>query len=951
MDTYANIKMIATGLIEQSKQVAENQLTLEVIKDCVFKAISITGTQEEDYSSKMIAEFERDYKTYVGEAMTLQSDQDGWEPWLAKAKTAIQWSYWLRYRTHLLRHENYPKPVVDKVDEVTDQILNNLQDPTVEGPWDRRGMVVGHVQSGKTTNYAGVICKAADAGYKVIIVLTGFHNNLRTQTQIRLEEAFVGYDITASDDSRVRVPVGVGRISSDPDLRVDTITNRSEDGDFSRQVANNFSINPGGRPLVFVIKKNVSVLKNLIKYLEYVSNDKDKYGNPHISKVPLLLIDDEADQGSVDTSILEFDEAGDPDPDHEPKPLNRLIRKILFIFSQSAYIGYTATPFANIFIHDEVESEQYGLDLFPRSFITTLETPSNYIGPKEVFGLGEDNEESRVMGLPITRPITDYSASDSLSEKSGWMPPKHDRTHVPLYENDRSVPPSLREAVLVFILGCAVRTLRGQEKKHSTMLVHVTRFVDVQERVYEQIHNLLRDYQDILAYGEEGSRANLMEEFRLLWDGNIKDKLNFIEVNAAIGDDQCPSHPWADINKVIALVTQSIKVRRINGSAGDVLDYETHKNKGLNVIAIGGDKLSRGLTLEGLIVSYFTRPSRMYDTLMQMGRWFGYRDGFLDVCRLYAPKGLIEWFEHITDASDELRKEFMLMCEMGDTPSSYGQRVRSHPVLMITSQVKMRHSLELTLSYQGAISETIVFSRADKDVEGNYNAMTGLLERIDDYAPQRRRPIRKKEQNEREEENGKYLWSHVKADDVLEFLRQYTSPSQHVRKVNTELLANYIEKQIGKGDLSEWSVMLAGNPLSKKSPVVNIGGIRSRQIFRANHGLAADSLTFAPTSYRIRRLVSPSDESWDLTKDQYDYASSLVENAERKTPGGPEIRVARDKAEAILILYPLEHQDNTGPMGSDKPYIGFAISFPGNKNAAPVRYRVNSVYQGQMNDS
>ena len=951
MDTYANIKMIATGLIEQTRQSAENQLTLEVIKDCVFKAISVTGTEREADSEKMIAEFERDYKTYVGEALTLQSDQDGWQPWLAKAKADIQWSYWIRYRAHLLRHENYPKPVVDKVDEITDQILNNLQDPTLEGPWDRRGMVVGHVQSGKTTNYAGVICKAADAGYKVIIVLTGFHNNLRTQTQIRLEEAFVGYDITASEDNRVRVPVGVGNISSDPDLRVDTITNRSEKGDFSRPVANNFSINPGGRPLVFVIKKNVSVLKNLIKYLEYVSNNKDINGNPHISKVPLLLIDDEADQGSVDTSSLEFDEAGDPDPDHEPKPLNRLIRKILFIFSESAYVGYTATPFANIFIHNEAESEKYGMDLFPRSFITTLATPSNYIGPEEVFGLCEDDGEARVSGLPITRPIEDYAASDSLGEKSGWMPPKHDKTHVPLYEGERSVPPSLREAVLVFILGCAVRALRGQEKKHSSMLVHVTRFVDVQEKVYEQVNDLLRDYQHILAYGEEGSKAVLMEELKLLWDGNVKDGLNFMQVNAAIGDDQCPSHRWADINKKIILITQSIKVRRINGSAGDVLDYETHKNNGLNVIAIGGDKLSRGLTLEGLIVSYFTRPSRMYDTLMQMGRWFGYRDGFLDVCRLYAPQSLIEWFQHITDASGELRKEFMLMCEMGDTPASYGQRVRSHPVLMITSQVKMRHSLELTLSYQGAISETIVYSRACLDVEGNYNAMTSLLQRIDDYSPRRKRPMRKQESNEHEEENGKYLWSHVKADDVLEFLRQYTSPSQHVRKVNTGLLAEYIEKQIDNGDLSEWSVMLAGNPLSKTSPFVNVGDIRSKQIIRANHGLASDSSTIAPTAYRIRRLVSPSDESWDLTKDQYDYAFSLVGNAERKGPGGPEIRVARHKAQALLILYPLQHQDNTAPIGSDKPYIGFAISFPGNKNAAPVRYRVNSVYQGQINDS
>lgn len=941
MSTYANVKMIATGQIEEAKNQAGGQLTLELIKEKVYWAISvIPGAVDKIEPEKMIAEFERDYHTYVGEALTLQSDEDDWEPWLNKAKADIEWPYWTRYRTHLLQHENYPKTVVDKVDEITDEILNNLQDPTVEGPWDRRGMVVGHVQSGKTTNYAGLICKAADAGYKVIIVLTGFHNNLRTQTQIRLEEAFVGYDITASEEERARVPVGVGKISSDPSLRVDTITNRSEDGDFSRPVANNFSINPGGRPLVFVIKKNASVLKNLVKYLEYVSNDKDKSGNPHISKVPLLLIDDEADQGSVDTSKMDFDVEGDPDPDHEPTTLNRLIRKILFVFSESAYIGYTATPFANIFIHNEAESEKYGQDLFPRSFITTMPTPSNYVGPEKVFGLVDDDGESRQPGLPITRPIDDYAASNLLDERSGWMPPKHDKNHVPMYEGLRTLPPSLRKAVLAYMLGCAVRALRGQENKHSSMLIHVTRFIDVQERVYDQVNNLMRDFQQKLAYGEEGSSAELLEELKKLWD---KD---FVKSNKSIADDQCPAHSWAAVSAQILSVTQSIKVRRINGTAGDVLDYEQHKNKGLNVIAIGGDKLSRGLTLEGLIVSYFTRPSRMYDTLMQMGRWFGYRDGFIDVCRLYAPQGLINWFQHITDASDELRKEFVLMCEMGDTPATYGQRVQSHPVLMVTSQVKMRHSLELTLSYQGAISETIVYSRVGSEVEGNYNATSALIGRINGYAEKYRRPVRKEQGDD---VSGKYLWSEVKADDVLEFLRQYTSPSQHARKVNTALLAEYIEKQINNGDLSDWAVMLAGKNPSESTPLT-VGEVQSGHLKRENHPVFPEAPATEPNAYRIRRLVSPDDEAWDLTEEQYQYALNLVKDSDKTKPGGPEIRVARDKSQAMLILYPLAHRDYTTPLGSDKPYIGFAISFPGNKKDKPVKYRVNSVYQGQMDD-
>lgn len=493
---------------------------------------------------------------------------------------------------------------------------------------------------------------------------------------------------------------------------------------------------------------------------------------------------------------------------------------------------------------------------------------------------------------------------------------------------------------MAFILSCAVRSLRGQGGKHSSMLVHVTRFIDVQERVYEQVSRLMRDFKETLSYGEEGSSAELFNELKSLWD------IDFVPSNNAIGDDQCPKHAWAEVSAKILPATQSIQVRRINGTAGDVLDYEQHKTNGLNVIAIGGDKLSRGLTLEGLTVSYFTRPSRMYDTLMQMGRWFGYRDGFIDVCRLYAPHGLIDWFQHITDASDELRREFLLMCEMGDTPATYGQRVQSHPVLMITSQVKMRHGIALTISYQGAISETIVFSRKKADVDSNWEAASLLLERVDSYAPRQQHPRRK---DELATIKRKYLWSGVKADDVIEFLRRYTSPSQHARKVNTALLAEYIEKQLDAGDLLNWSVMLSGNSKDDANEL-KIGPVTTGLIERANHPPFDEAPATEPNAYRIRRLVSPRDESWDLTEEQYQAAVRLIEDKERPRPGGPEIRVARHKSQAILIIYPLDSQPYTSPLGSSHPYIGFAISFPGNKKAKPVKYFVNSVYQRQMDD-
>jgi len=936
----ANIKMIATGLIEAAKMQADGQLTLDMIKESVHKAMElIPGSINTVNIEKLISKLERDYHTFVGEVLTLKSDEDGWEPWLPKDKSEITWRYWERYRTYLFQ-QDLAKPVVDKIDETTDITLGNLISPKVAGTWDRRGMVVGHVQAGKTTNYAGLICKAADVGYKVIIVLTGFHNNLRTQTQIRLEEAFVGYDITASEDEGARKPVGVGLISSDPDLRVDTITNRSERGDFNRAVASNFGMNPGGRPLVFVIKKNASVLKNLVRYLESVHNNKDKDGNHFISDMPLLLIDDEADQGSVDTKKMDFDTDGDPDKEHDPTTLNRQIRKILFIFTQSAYVGYTATPFANIFIHNEATTDKYGADLFPRSFITVMPTPNNYIGPDTVFGLKDDEGETRQSGLPIIRNIEDYASSQDANETEGWMPPKHDKTHIPRYQGNYTVPPTLKKATMSFIIGCAVRVLRGQDTKHNSMLIHVSRFVDVQEHIYVQVKNLIRDMQQILLYGEEGSKKKLLQEINDLW---VTD---FTLTNIKINDKECPPYEWADVADQILSSAQSILVRRINGSAGDVLDYEQHKKTGLNVIAIGGDKLSRGLTLEGLTVSYFTRPTRMYDTLMQMGRWFGYRDGFIDVCRLYAPKSLIDWFEHITDASEQLRREFLLMCEMGETPASYGQRVRTHPVLIVTSQVKMRHSMELTCSYQGAISETIVYSRSKPDIEKNYSTTEALIKKISLYADLTQQPTR---ENIARDMPGKYIWSNVEPEDILDFLRGYTTPT-HVRRVNTSILAQYIQTQIDNGDLIKWSVFIAGkDPSGDDTTSTKISGFTTGLIERNNHPPLLEKPDSEPLFYRIRRLVNPADESWDLDNQQYQYALSLAGKIQGARAGGEEIRVARHKSQALLILYPLANKNWTGPIETTTAcYIGFAISFPGNKSDKPITYRVNQVYQGQM---
>lgn len=936
MTPYQQAKMMATVFVQQARNESGGSLSVEDIENSVTKALGLLQLGPDSFDSEdLTAELQRDFTTIIDKPLTLRSgDEETWKPWIAKSKEEIKWGFWERYRHHLLQNANLPKPVVDAIDDITDQTLNNLTDPRQSGSWDRRGMVVGHVQAGKTTNYAGLICKAADAGYKVFIVLTGFHNNLRTQTQIRLEETFIGFDTTSGQEQGRRVPVGVGAISSDPALRVDTITNRSEAGDFNRQVANNFAIHPGGRPLVFVIKKNASVLKNLLQYLQHIAAAKDSDGKNVIEEIPLLLIDDECDQGSVDTAKMGIED-GEPDPEHDPKTLNGLIRKIIKTFSQSAYVAYTATPFANIFIHSNAASKEYGEDLFPRSFITVMPTPSNYIGPSKVFGEFDTEEDCRSEALPIVRPIDDFAETMEEDEKRGWMPPKHDKAHIPTYMKEDRFPDSLGEAIFAYIIGCAVRRLRGQGKKHCSMLVHVTRLTAVQDRVFRQIDGFMKDVKNVVLYGEEGSRDELLADLRELWE---KD---FLQTTRDLGDPLCPLHHWPEVADEIPAVIKSIKVKQINGAAGDVLDYDRHKEDGLNAIAIGGDKLSRGLTLEGLTVSYFTRPSKMYDTLMQMGRWFGYRDGFLDVSRLYAPESLIEWFEHIADASEELRREFTLMSELGETPKTYGQRVRTHPVLMVTSQVKMRNTAKLLCSYQGSISETVVFDRSSATVKGNFAAGEALLEHAQTAGYFLRSPLYKPGA---ETVPGKYLWKGLNSEAILDFLRAYKTP-QDVRRVNTSILAEYIERQIQNGDLDNWSLLLAAKDPASGSQC-SISGLEVGLIERSNHPVVREGEN--PGAYRIRRLVSPSDEAWDLDKEQFERALCLGKEEGAARPGGNEIRACRPSSEALLILYPLKHQERTAPEGTDQPYLGFAISFPGNKDDTPVEYRINTVYQEDM---
>ena len=893
------------------------------------------------FGEAAVGELIRRFSLWIGQDSTLVDDE-GHVPWLVAARKK-DWRYWQRYQGWL--EMKMSVTAVDGLDKSTDRILGLLEDPTREGSWDRRGLVVGHVQSGKTGNYSGLVCKAADAGYKIVIVLAGLHNNLRSQTQIRLEEGFLGYETSAAGDC-VK-PIGVGEIDSDSKILPNCATNRSNNGDFNTKVAQHYSISPEQRPWLFVVKKNKTVLERLLKWIRnHVADATDKAtGRRLVSNLPLLLIDDEADHASVDTGEQLFNSDGTPDTEHEPKAINSRIRKILHSFAKSAYVGYTATPFANIFIHRRGATVDEGPDLFPQSFIINLAAPSNYVGPARVFGLR--SPEGRVGGLPLIRKVDDHAGKDGIG---GWMPPKHVKEHVPLHGGNDEVPPSLREAVWAFVLACAVREIRGQGGQHSSMLVHVTRYNMVQKEVHRQVEDVVKRMRQRIS--RRVDHEALLAGLEALWKDDFEPTC--VEIAKVLPDAEGvpPTPSWDDVLAALPDVLADIDVRMINGTAKDALDYAEKRAKGLKVIAIGGDKLARGLTLEGLCVSYFVRTSKMYDTLMQMGRWFGYRPGYIDLCRLYTTKDLVEWFGHIADASEELREEFDAMAESGATPKEYGLKVQSHPVLMVTSPLKMRSAKNLQLSFSGESLETVALHKDPAILKRNLDAADRLIATMG--APSETDPKRVRN-GAVQEWKGSCLWNGVSAEAVADFFGSYVTHPK-ARKVNSALLAEFVRKMAAVDELTSWTVVLLG------------GGDGGEHVFAGNVRIGKMP-TRAPDSdikdrYSIGRLLSPRDEAIDLDEAAWNAALELAikawtpDPARQKdgvvpppptVPYGLSIRRVRgDGADGVpaarerglLLLYALDPKV-AGVEGTAVPVMAFGASFPTSHSGTVVEYRVD----------
>lgn len=668
-------------------------------------------------------------------------------PWLSARKASIDFYYWDRYRAYLPQHGLGPR-VIASLDRVTDEVLDLVGNPAANAGWPRRGLVMGDVQSGKTSNYTGLICKAADSGYRLVILLTGTLESLRRQTQGRLDAGFVGLDssgVLTREQSRREV--GVGLLNAVRTAGVFT----SSVSDFRASMVNQlgFRLDAINEPVLLVVKKNKKILENLTTWLI-------NFNASHAGTIdaPMLLIDDEADNASVNVNP------------EKATAINAAIRKLLKVFPRSSYVGFTATPFANIFINPDTQDDMLGDDLFPKHFIYALEAPTNYIGAKLLFG-----DDSPV---DVTREINDAEE---------YFPARHKSTH-----SINGLPESLTEALRTFLLANAIMDGRIGVPSHRSMLVNVSHFTAVQNQIKDEIDLVLRQIKlDIRNFAglppEQADKYPTIGALHRTWEREYPDS----------------EFAWSEILSKLNSAVQPIEVRSVNQSAGAAsLDYSVY-GEGLRVIAVGGNSLSRGLTLEGLCISYFYRTTQMYDTLLQMGRWFGYRDGYVDLFRIWMSADAIGWYGHISEASEELRREIRWMQKSMLRPIDFGLKVRAHQEsLLITARNKMRHSQAVTrvVSVSNQLIETTrLYSDPDR-VRVNHQVVNNFLEKLS------------RSDAMRDQHNANPLWTKVAPELVAELLENFIGHPLNV-SFQPRDLAQFVRKA-EDSKMKEWDVVIPG---------------------------------------------------------------------------------------------------------------------------------------------
>ena len=876
--SYEEIREISEGILKSFESARQTQCEL-ADKQRLLKLIT------------------DNYDVQVGEPLVTISNPDR-NRWLDAKKHEIDWKHWRAYRK-MLEMQGRSKIVIDRNEEAIDAALDLSEDPTREGEWARKGLIMGNVQSGKTQNFLGLINKSIDAGYRTIIVLGGHQNELRMQTQERVDEGVLGWpsrhliDITQHTNS-----IGIGRyFNIKGRMPIGSATTTL--GDFNKAFANKCGIHlDQPTPIIFTIKKNTSILKTLIKWIED-THDSNPQGETRLNN-PMLLIDDEADYASINTKHHK----------DEVTATNELIRKLLSLFNRRSYVAYTATPFANIFIDPSDASNDEEDDLFPSDFMIKLPVPDNYMGQDAFFShevLTEDLDSSS----PLVE-IDDHKPLYALKSKDE------------IYD----LPSSLKDAVRAFLIVVAVRTVRGEINSHNTMLVNISHLKQHQNSLETLIGSYKEELvNDIASYGQ-------LSQSLALSNKSIRD------IKETFFDRFNIKESFTEILEVLSGVQRrSIKVWAINQSGNlrdrHTLNYSTYKKIGLNVIVIGGHKLSRGLTLEGLSISYFARNSKAYDTLMQMCRWFGYRPGYTDLCKVFLPEESIEWYGFISSTIRDLYGELELMALREDRPSDFGLKVKMHPGAMIVTAKNKIGLATARLYHQDLWGQVQRRYRFYGDRHSNNKNLKYVSLFLQDL-------FTSNSENITTDQNGLTLVSNVDYHTIIEFIENVYLPEDNS---GNQVLVKQLQA-MSKKDFPLPKVMLfnqantttpkwEGDLSAEDKEFINKPyNVAGRDITLAKRAMIFDGLVYKTPN---TNLGNKDDEKHFLTLDQ---RNKVVALGDRKDPIDQDYIAADGRDFAGLKIYYFavskkrhKNDESTVVLAHGRePTVGYSISFPRPEN-------------------
>lgn len=728
----------------------------------------------------------------------------------------------------ILRGEGWDDNALEDLDRSSTKVVAQLPNPHGEGSYDCRGLVLGYVQSGKTSSFTAVIAKAADAGYRFFLVLGGVHNALRQQTQDRLNQQLwerhpdLWFRLTDEDDFR-------------PDANVDA------------------HLSPASNKRVLaIVKKNGARLRALSKWLAGA--------RPEILEAcPMLIIDDEADQATPNTAK----------PDRNPTAMNRLIRKIVNDVPKTAYVGYTATPFANVLIDPNDET-----DLYPRDFIVDLPRPTSYIGPEAIFGReplefdpdGTDSDDGGdfVREVPV----------DELED----LRPKGAKGRHDFYP---AMTPSLDAALRYFLLSTAARRVRGGHNRHATALVHTSQHVDVHRKTAAIIGSHIKALARRLAERDQTLFAEL--------EGQWHDECDRVPAE----DWESEPIDWADVAAILPTVAHDAEIITDNSQSEERLSFDSTTPR--VIIAVGGNTLSRGLTLEGLSVSFFVRTASAYDTLLQMGRWFGYRRGYADLTRIWMTAEMHGWFHHLATVEQEIRFDVERYSQGHEKPSDFGVRIRTHPKLAITAASKMQHSKTAQQSYSGRRIQTILFNHRDAAwLRTNIDAARALVEAAAATGDIIQRP-------------GIRILGPIPAADMRSFLDTYRFHEES-RDLNSRLIWEYIEGRLKHRELTHFRVAIMGRASrSDALGTVEFGLEEPVNCINRSRMQIVGGTAYAD----IKALMSRPDRAVDLdVKDLPTAADELARIRNLPADGG------HGDGSGLVLLYPVSKDSVPARVGT-----------------------------------